>query len=151
MKISQITAVAFAGLLSVNMTLPLVAQEMLMGADAIAKRQELMKSNGATLKAAGAATGDAAIAGAQTLVNNFVMLGTLWPADSKEGDTDALPSIWNANGTHSDGFLVAFSSASDAANALLAAAQSGDAGAYGAAVKAMGGTCGSCHGGFKEK
>jgi len=151
MKISQITAVAIAGFLSVSMATPLLAQEMLSGADAIAKRQELMKSNGATLKGAGAATGDAAIAAAQTLVDNFTHLGTLWPADSKDGNTKALPGIWNSDGTHNDGFLTAFSNALGAANVLLAAAQAGDTAAYGAGAKALGGTCGSCHETFKAR
>lgn len=151
MKISQITAVAVAGLLSVSIATPLLAQDMLSGADAIAKRQELMKLNGATLKAAGAASGDAAITAAQTLIANFTNLGTLWPADSKDGDTKALPGIWNSDGTHSDGFLVAFSNALGGANVLLAAAQAGDTATYGAAVKALGGSCGACHDTYRAR
>ena len=105
----KITAVAVAGMLALGAAAPVIAEEMLMGLDAIAKRQELMKQNGGALKAAGTATGDAAVTGAQTLVDNFAALGKLWPNDSMEGGkTKALPAIWNEDGSLSEGFLVAY-------------------------------------------
>lgn len=143
----KIGAVLIAGLLTVSIAAPVVAQDMLHGDEAIAKRIELMKSNGGTLRGAGSATGDGAITAAQTLVDNFAMLGTLFPEDSMEGNTKALPSVWSDN----EGFLVAYNTANGAAAALLTAAQAGDAAAYGAAVKAMGATCGGCHANYKSR
>src|SRR5688500_19623778 len=71
-----------------------VAQEQLSGEAAIEARKELMRSNGATMGAAGEATGADAIAAGETLVANFERLPTLFPEDSKEGETRALPLIW---------------------------------------------------------
>lgn len=147
MILKNLTAAAMAGLLCVSFAAPVVAQDMLMGADAIAKRQQLMKSNGGTLRGAGSATGDAAVVAAQTIFDNVAALGDLWPEDSMEGDTKALPAVWS----DSEGFLVAYNESVAASVALLAAAKAGDAGAYGAALKVMGGTCGSCHGTYKAK
>ena len=147
MILKNVTAAAIAGLLCVSFVAPVIAQDMLMGADAIAKRQELMKSNGGTLRAAGSATGDAAIAAARTLVDNFAALADLWPEDSMEGNTKALPVVWSYN----EGFMVAFSKSVDAAANLLAAAQSGDAAAYQAAFGELRGSCGGCHDTYRAK
>lgn len=134
-------AVVFAGLLSVGGVGPIFAQDMLSGADAIAKRQELMKANGGILKALGGMSGEEAVTAGQTLVDNFAALADLWPEDSQTGDTKVLPNIW----TDSEGFMTAFLNASTAAAGVLAAAQSGDAAALGSAAKTLGGTCGACH------
>lgn len=147
MELKKFAALAIAGVLTIGSVAPIVAQDMLMGDDAIAERKMLMKSNGKNLKAAFSASGDDAIAAAQTLVDNFTALAGLWPEDSMEGDTKALPAIWSDN----ENFLVAMNNATGAAEALLAAAQAGDAGAFGAAAKAMGGTCGACHGTYQAK
>jgi len=145
MNLKRMTTFAVLGVVAAGLTAPVIAQDMLMGADAIERRQELMKSNGMTLRGARGASGDEAIAAAETLVSNFAELGDLWPADSMEGDTKARPEIWNEDGSLSEGFLTAYNNASSAADALLAAAQSGDAEAFGAAFGAMGGSCGACH------
>lgn len=145
MNFKRVTAFAILGVVTAGLTAPVIAQDMLMGADAIERRQELMKSNGMTLRGAREATGSDAVAAAETLVGNFAELADLWPADSMEGDTKARPEIWNEDGSLSEGFLVAYTNAASAADALLAAAQSGDAEAYGAAFGAMGGSCGACH------
>lgn len=147
MELKKFAALAIAGVLTISSTAPIVAQDMLMGDDAIAERKMLMKSNGKNLKAAFSASGDDAIAAAQTLVDNFTALADLWPEDSMDGDTKALPAVWSEN----ENFLVAMNNATGAAEALLAAAQAGDAGAFGAAAKAMGGTCGACHGKYQAK
>jgi len=137
----KFTAFIVAGLLSVAVAGPTMSQGMLSGADAIAKRKEVMQSNGATLRAAGAATGADAIAAGQTLVDNFAMLVDLFPADSQTGATRAKPEIW----TDSAGFTAALSTAATSAAAILTAAKAGDMAAYTAAVGAMGGACGGCH------
>lgn len=140
MSINKITAIAAAGILSVSLAAPLVAQEMLMGSDAVEKRIELMKSNGGTLRAAGSATGDDAVAAAQTVVDNFTALRDLWPEDSQE-NTRALPAVWE----NMDDFMMKLDSATEAAEAMLVAAQSGDADAFAASIKTVGATCGTCH------
>lgn len=148
MTLKNITAVAIAGALAFGLVVPTLAQDALTGLDAIAKRQELMKSNGGTMRSAGSATGDDAIAAAQTIVDNFAEIGALWPEDSKTGgDTTASPAIWTDNA----GFLVAYNAAVDASAAMLAAAQAGDMAAYGNSLKAVGGSCGGCHSGYRIK
>lgn len=146
MNIRKTTAVALAGIMTITLAAPIVAEEMLMGADAVQKRQELMKSNGQTLRGAGAATGDDAIAAGQTLVDNFTMLKDLWPEDS-QANTKALPAVWE----NMDDFMAKMESANMAAATVLLAAQSGDADAYGASLKAMGATCGTCHQTYQMK
>lgn len=151
MNMKRMTAFAAIGVVATGLATPIIAQDMLMGADAIEKRQELMKSNGMTLRGAREATGADAIAAAETLVGNFAALADLWPADSMEGDTKALPEVWNDDGSLSEGFLMAYTNAASAADALLAAAQSGDTAAYGAAFGALGGSCGACHQSYKAE
>ncbi len=146
MKLNKITAAVLAGLMTASFAAPVMADTALTGADAIAKRQELMKLNGMTLRAAGSATGDDAVAAAQTFVDNFTMLETLWPEDSQGGESDALPAVWEDH----DAFMMAMSNASAAAGTVLSAAQSGDMAAYGAALKGLGATCGGCHKTFKQ-
>lgn len=144
MTINKITAIALAGLLTAGFAAPIVAQEMLMGSAAVEKRVELMKSNGGTLRGAGAATGDDAVAAAQTMVDNFAALADLWPEDSQD-NTRALPAVWE----NPDDFAMKLGDASAAAAAMLIAAQSGDADAYGASIKELGASCGSCHQAFQ--
>jgi len=147
MNLNKMTTALLAGFLTLSFAAPVWADTALSNDEAIAKRQELMKSNGQTLRAAGSATGDAAVAGAQTLVDNFTALDddTLWPEGSVGGESEALLTVWTDNA----GFKASMSEALDTASAFLVAAQSGDAAAYGAAAKAMGASCGSCHDTYK--
>lgn len=149
MSLKQLTALSTAGLLAVALAAPVYAEgDMLSGTDAIAKRQELMKSNGATLKSAGGLAGDARVGAAQTVVDNFAALGELFPEDSMEGgDTKALPAIWSDQA----GFMVAYTAAVTASANLLAAAQSGDDAAWGGALTELGATCGGCHTTYRAK
>ena len=148
MSLRKLTALSAAGLVALTLAAPVLAQgEMLSGADAIAKRQEVMKTIGGTMRAAGGAAGDARVEAAQTIVDNFAMLGELFPEDSQEGNTKALPTIW----TDQEGFMVAYGAAITASTSLLAAAEAGDDAAWGAAFKELGGACGGCHTVYRAK
>jgi cytochrome c556 len=122
-----------------------IAQEQLSGEDAIKARQELMQSNAEIMGTAAELSGAEAITAAQTLVGNFERLPDLFPDDSQQGDTRALPLIWEDR----ESFDMQVASAHDAANAVLAAAQAGDTAAYAEALGAMGGQCGACHSQFR--
>ena len=70
---------------------------------------------------------------------------TAMPAAFPEGSggapSDAAPVIWSDNA----GFVAAASDHVSALDELIAAAEAGDAGAVGAAFKAVAGTCKACH------
>ncbi|MBU1174254.1 MAG: cytochrome c [Alphaproteobacteria bacterium] len=142
MSLNKMTAWSIAGLVAMALAAPVLAQgDMLSGADAIARRQELMTTIGGTMRSAGGATGDARLAAAQTIVDSFAEVGMAFPEDSQEGDTKALPAIWTDQG----GFMQAYTTAVTAAADLLAAAESGDEAAWGLAFKDLGAACGNCH------
>jgi len=143
MSFKKLTALTVAGLVAVALAVPVLAQgEKLTGLDAIVKRQEVMKDIGATLRSASSLSGDARVAAAQKLVDDFAMVGELFPEDSQMGaNTRALPVIW----TDQAGFMQAYNDAVMASAGLLAAAQDGDDANWGAALKSMGATCGGCH------
>lgn len=148
MTVSKYLNFLVAGALCLSISAPALAQDMLSGTAAIEKRQELMKSAGGTLRGAGSATGDEAIAAGETLVDNFTQLQDLWPEDSQQGaGTKALPAIW----ANKDDFDAKLDDALTKAEAVLAAALEGDMSAYGDAVKMMGQTCGGCHTVYRGK
>lgn len=124
-----------------------IAQEQLSGEAAIEARQELMHSNASVMQSAGAATGADAVTAGETLVANFQRLPDLFPEDSKEGETRALPLIWE----DMEGFQAEITAAQEAAQAVLDAANADDAEAYAAAIGAMGGRCGSCHSKYRAE
>lgn len=111
----------------------------------VAKRQEIMKSNGGTLKAAGSLSGAEAVAAADTLVANFSNLTVLFPEGSNVAGSEAKAEIWQ----NVDAFQGILAQAVAAATAMKAAAEAGDADAYGTAVKSVGATCGQCHQQFR--
>lgn len=113
---------------------------------AVAKRQELMKTNGATLKTAGTLTGADAVKAADTLIFDFSNLTVLFPegSDSVPG-SEAKPEIWQ----NYDAFQALLAQGVVAATAMKAAAEAGDAAAYGTSVKTIGGLCGQCHQQFR--
>lgn len=113
---------------------------------AVAKRQELMKTNGATLKTAGTLTGADAVKAADTLIADFSNLTVLFPegSDSVAG-SEAKPEIWQ----NFDAFQALLKQGVVSATAMKAAAEAGDADAYGASIKAIGGLCGQCHQQFR--
>lgn len=151
MKFKSITALICAGMLTIGAASPLIAQNTVMGADAIAERKSLMKSSGGIMRSAGRASGADAIAVGEKLVSNYQRLQNLWPKDSMTGDTKALPNIWNDNGTVSQGYKTALAGSLAGAQAVLDAANAGDTDAYAAAVKAAGAACGQCHGTYRGR
>lgn len=139
-------AAAFTALAQDVAITPDPALQGLTAEQAVAKRQELMKLNGATMKAAGALTGADAVKAAETLIADFSNLTVLFPEGS--GDvpgTEAKPEIWQ----NWDTFQGIFAQAVSAATAMKAAAEAGDAAAYGSAMKTVGGLCGQCHDQFR--
>jgi cytochrome c556 len=147
MSLNRITAFALAGM----MTLGLAAGGMAQDVDpaiaaytpeqAVEARQVAMKENGGTLKAAGTLTGAEAVAAADTLIKNFINLPHLFPEGSIVGDSKALPAVWE----NFDDFTGRFAAGLEAAKAMKVAAEAGDAAAYGASMKTIGGLCGQCH------
>jgi len=122
------------------------ALQGLSAEDAVAKRQETMKLNGATLKTAGSLTGADAVKAAETLIADFSNLTVLFPegSDSVKG-TEAKAEIWQ----NWDTFQGLLKQGVINATAMKAAAEAGDAAAYGASIKALGGLCGQCHQQFR--
>ena len=121
-----------------------------LAADVVAERKEAMKANGAAMKAIKAAVegGKAAdaVAPAETIAASMKKVPALFPKGSGAGDTDALPEIW----TDWAKFEQASANSAAAADKLAMVAKSGDAGATGDALKALGGTCGACHKPFRK-
>ena len=144
MSLSKVTVFAFAGMMTLGIAAGGLAQD-LTPEQAVEARQAAMKSNGATLKAAGALSGAEAVAAADTLIKNFTDLPALFPENSIVGDSKALPVIWE----NLDEFNGLFAKQLDNAKALKVAAEAGDAAAYAATIKAMGGVCGECHEKFR--
>jgi cytochrome c556 len=104
-------------------------------------RKNAMMQNGQALRGAGSLTGEQAVAAATTILQNFTNFPGLFKEGSITGSSKATPAIWE---NWAD-FEARIKAGSDAAAAMLAAAQSGDTAAYGAAIQAIGGTCGGCH------
>jgi cytochrome c556 len=113
----------------------------------VLKRQATMKEDGGLLKAAGGQSGAEAVASAEHLIQNYTNLTVLFPEGSIVGNTKALPAIWEKNAD----FQAILAAGIAAAGQMKAAAEAGDAAAYGAAMKAMGGTCGQCHQAFRQQ
>jgi cytochrome c556 len=148
MSLNKITAIAIAALMSLGVVAS-VAQEFVAPTtieEAMAAREILMKQNGALLKSAGALSGAEAEAAMQSLVANFTHIPDVFPEGSNIGDSEALPAIWE----NWDAFTAIAETGRAAAADGLVAAQAGDAAAYSAAIKAIGGTCGTCHKQFRS-
>jgi len=150
MSLKKITALTLAGLLTLGAAASFAQDAFVAPATpeaAVAARETLMKSNGATLKTAGTLTGPEAVTAMQTLLDNFTHMPAVFPEGSMTGDSRAAPAIWQDWA----GFTAIVDAGKAAATAGLAAAETGDATAYGAALKAIGGTCGTCHQQFRLK
>ena len=76
---------------------------------------------------------------------NYANFKVMFPEGSAVGNSEALPAIWE----NKDAFLAIFDKGITAAQEMKAAAEAGNADAYGAALKALGGTCGECHQQFR--
>ena len=148
MSIKKITAMAVAGLLITGVVATFAQDAFVAPATpeaAVAARIALMKEDGGLLRSAGALTGPEAVAAMQTLLDNYTHIPDLFPEGSIVGESKALPAIWQ----NWDAFVAIVETGKTAAAAGLAAAEAGDAAAYGAALQALGGTCGACHQQFR--
>ena len=149
MSLLKVSTLIAAGAMLATFAVGAIAQDMAvdpaiatMSPDQLVEaRQAAMKENGGTLKKAGALTGAEASAAADILIKNFTNLPAMFPEGSIVGESKALPAIWE-NKADFDGI---FAKDLESAKAMKAAAEAGDADAYGAAMKAIGGSCGECH------
>ena len=156
MPLSKFAVTAAVALLAGAVALAAYAQDVTITPDpalagltheqAVDKRQATMKLNGATLKAAGGLSGAEAVQAAETLIADFSNLTVLFPEGSDQvPGSEALPVIWQ----NWDTFQGFFTQGVAFATQMKAAAEAGDAAAYGAAVKSIGGLCGQCHQQFR--
>ena len=150
MSLSKIAVLTVAGLLTFGVGAALAQDTFVAPATpeaAVEAREALMKSNGATLKAAGSLTGPEAVAAMQTLLDNFTHMPAVFPEGSIVGDSKATPAIWQ----NWDAFNAIIDTGKTAAADGMAAAETGDMSAYGVALKTIGGTCGTCHQQFRTR
>ena len=146
MSLKKITALALASLVAAGIAATVAAQDVdpaiaTMTPDQLVEtRQETMKANGGILRNAGSLSGADAVAAADTLIANFTNLPAMYPEGSIVGDSKALPLIWEEK----DAFDAIFEQARTHAMEMKAAAEAGDAAAFGAGAQAIGGLCGQC-------
>lgn len=82
---------------------------------------------------------------AKGMANSAKELAHLFPAGSNIGDSEALPVIWE----QPEEFAAAIDKVQEAADAFVAAAESGDAERIGGAFRELGGSCRGCHDRFR--
>ena len=120
--------------------------------DPIAARKALMKENGAQSRVAremieGKQPFD--LAAAQKVLATFAAVDAkgknLWPASSKDGDTAALPAVWEKKSDF-DAKLVKLG-----VDAKEAAAKVKDLDSFKAVMGDMGKNCGGCHNTYRKK
>lgn len=155
MPLSRIATFAVASLLTLGVASSLVAQDTSLIDPAIAgmtadqkvgARQSAMKEDGGLLRSAGNLTGAEAVAAADKLIHNYANLPGLFTEDTKGNpNSKALPALFD----NLDAFNGIFAAGLKAAQDARAAAEAGDAAAYGAALQIIGGTCGTCHQQFR--
>jgi cytochrome c556 len=155
MKTAIMTMLAGAVLLAGTVTaVPVLAQDAMK---IVKERQAVMKQQGKGLQAVKAyLEGKNDLAAAQAAVANLTQdvgkIPSLFPAgtgmEEFPGKSGAKPAIW----TETDKFAAAQQNAQVKANALAAAAKSGDKAAIEAAFADMGKNgCGGCHKTFRQK
>ena len=124
---------------------PFVAQ-----ADVIAERRANFKANAAAMKAINAALSggdfETVITQATTISDWARVMPDYFPENSDSGDTKARADNW----MDFEGFKSLASANETAALTLIVTAKTGDASATIGALKALGGTCKSCHDNFKD-
>ena len=124
---------------------PILAQ-----GDVIAKRKSNFKANAEAMKAINASLGggdfDTVITQATTIADWARVMPDYFPENSDSGDTKARADIW----MDFDGFKSRASANEQAALTLISTAKTGDVSATIGALKALGGTCKSCHDNFKD-
>jgi cytochrome c556 len=134
-----------------GLVLALSAGAVLADGDAIAKRRELMKHNGAATKTVvdmlkGAPFDLAAVQGAlKTYGEAATQAPGDFPDDSKTGDTNALPAIWD-NKADFNGRFAKFGQDAAAATAAIT-----DEASFKAQIPAVLKNCGGCHELYRAK
>ncbi|WP_158639300.1 c-type cytochrome [Elioraea rosea] len=88
-----------------------------------------------------------AVAPARAIAEHAPRIRTLFPPGSDRGDTRALPTIWSDRA----GFERAADTFETQAQALLAAAEGGDARTLGSALDATGQACLACHRPYRQR
>ncbi len=120
--------------------------------DVIKDRQDLMKSQGAAMKAingileANGPVGDIAQHAAK-LEETSAKIAELFPAGSDQGDTKAKPEIWQ----NADDFAAKAKDLHEQSAMLSTAVAGGDMAAVKAQYEKVGGACGACHKVYKAK
>jgi len=148
MRISNvIKALAVVGLLSTGIATAQAASDD----DAIALRKTAMKGVGASMGGLkmvvqGKAGTDMAKGFADAMAAYASITGGLFPKGSDFGDTRAKEEIW----TKADEFKAAVMAFEQAAQGMVKAAASGDAGAIKGAFGGLGKSCGGCHKPFRK-
>lgn len=143
----MITRIALAAVVAAFAATAVVAQ-----GDPIAARKGLMKGIGGANRTAtemldGKQPFDLAKAKAAltTMSENAAKMPTLFPATSKDGDTAALPAIWD-NKADFDAKMNKFS-----ADAKAAAGKTTDAASFKTEVGEVRKNCGGCHTVYRKK
>ncbi len=122
-------------------------------ANVIKYRKQVMVANASHITAVfSVVKGETSYAGhiaahARAIADGAAMMPDIFPAGTGDGDTGALPSIWQDWAK----FEAAASALQSAAANLADAAGSGDMAAIGAAAGAVGKACGGCHEPFRKK
>jgi len=149
MSIKKISALAIAGLLAISAAAT-VAQDAFVAPatpeEAVEMRQALMKEDGGIVRGLAGLSGAEAVTALNTVLTNYTHIPDLFPEGSIVGDSKALPAIWD----NWDAFTAIVETGKTAATAGIAAAEAGDAAGYGAALQALGATCGACHQQFRS-
>ena len=149
MSIKTISAMAIAGLMALG-AVASVAQDAFVAPatpeEAVAMRKALMREDGGLMRQLNGLSGAEAVAALNTVLTNYGHIPELFPEGSIVGDSEALPAIWENWET----FTGIVESGKTAATQAIAAAEAGDATAYAAALKTLGGTCGQCHQQFRS-
>lgn len=146
MSLRVISCLAAAGLVTIGLGLPVLAQgEAATPEEAVTLRQDLMREDGGIMRRASGLAGEEAAAAIGTVLANYERIPSLFPEGSIVGDSEALPVIWE----NWDAFIAIVDDGRIAAQAAIEAAEVGDAAAYDAALRTLGGTCGQCHQQFR--
>lgn len=152
-RITKLGAVALAAAIGFA-----TVATMVQAADPITDRRELMKANGAAMKAinealkSGGSAADIAPHAAK-LSDDAAKLGTLFPAGSDQpqgkdpGQTMAKAEIWQ----NPDDFAAKLKAFGDEAAMLNTAVAGGDMAAISAEFEKVGETCGGCHKVYRAK
>ena len=152
-RITKLGAVALATAIGFATVATLV-----QAADPIGERRELMKGNGAAMKAINEVLKNGGAAAdlekhASQLNDTAMKVGTLFPAGTDQpqgkdpGQTMAKPEIWQ----NPDDFAAEIKKFQEESAMFKTAVAGGDMGVIKAEFEKLGGVCGDCHKQFRAK